>query len=122
MKGPRQFSNHTRDHTIGQYRHEKKRAWESPDMHDHVPTGAAVPIGAPATRVRPGMGRIALCAGCGRTADLWEENNGEGLSKHGRRFCCKPCAEEGACACLEMEIHNGNEIGGLLRRARRAKR
>ena len=106
---------------IGQYRSEKKRTWESPDRHNRFPFGASDPI-VFTVHQRKGLGAIAACAGCGRTKDLWEANNGEGISKSGRRFCCKPCAEGKPCVCAEMDRLKGQSLNGLQRRAIRRHR
>src|SRR5688572_8281970 len=112
-----------RDRVIGQQRGQKHRAWESPDQQDRFAFGAksALPL-VPTLRRRPGMGYETACAGCGRTKDLWEENNGEGLSKAGRRFCCKPCATGEGCTCVEQDARKGQQLNSLSRRALRRKR
>jgi hypothetical protein len=109
-----------RDRVIGQYRHEKKRAWESPDQQDRVPYGRSEKL-VPTLRHRAGLGSIEACAHCGRTRDLWEENNGEGLTHKGRRYCCKPCSQGKDCICQDMESHKGSELGSLTRYAIRRK-
>jgi hypothetical protein len=110
-----------RDRVIGQYRGQKKRAWESPDEQDRFRHWKAVPL-PPTPQKKGSLGTLPACAGCGRTKDLWEENNGAGLSKNGRHFCCKPCASGDPCTCINQEDHKGQELGGLLRSAPRRKR
>jgi hypothetical protein len=83
--------------------------------------GAAVSL-VPLTRRRAGLGVQAACAHCGRTKDFWEENNGQGISKEGRRFCCKPCADGKKCVCAEMNLHKGQELNNLQRTAVRHRR
>jgi hypothetical protein len=128
MKGQQRFSKRTRsrgawdtqrgqavirDRVIGQYRSQRKNSHESPDQQDRFHNEEAVPWIA-TRRTRRGLGTQAACAGCGRTKDLWEENNGQGLSKHGRRFCCSPCAEGKGCRCAEMDARKGMELSGAL--------
>src|SRR5688572_18159769 len=95
MKNPKQFARKTRsrgaldtvqgpatirDRVLGQNRSAPHRAWESPDEQDRFRAGRPVALHPPFMD-RPGLGRQRACAGCGRTKDLWEENNGQGLSK-----------------------------------------
>src|SRR5690349_17993461 len=87
-----------RNQVIGQYRSEQKMAWESPDEQDRFMFGASVPR-TETQKVRRGLGRMEACAGCERTKDLWSANTGQGLSKGGRRYCCKPCASGEPCEC-----------------------
>jgi hypothetical protein len=102
-----------RDRTIGQSRGQSKPAVESPDQQDRFHHLEAVPI-APRQVRRATIGTMTVCAGCGRTKDFWAENNGQGLSKSGRRFCCKPCSDGGDCRCASMEAERGPEVGGLV--------
>jgi hypothetical protein len=110
-----------RDRVIGQYRDSRKRAFESPDEQDRFRRFRAVPL-VRTTKRRPGLGISRACAECGRTEDLWEENNGEGISKNGRHFCCKPCYDGKGCTCVDQDTRKGNELGSLWRRAERRKR
>ena len=111
-----------RNRVIGQYRDARKSASTSKDMKDHFPQrGASVPWNPP-TRMRPGLGVVKTCAGCGRTQDLWEENNGEGISKGGRRYCCKPCSQGEACICADKDAQKGSELNSLWREASKPRR
>ncbi len=111
-----------RDRVIGQYRHEKKRAAESPDMQDRVLSHRpAMPLFPPMRR-QPGLSVMVTCVGCGRTKDLWEGNNGEGISKRGGRYCCKPCADGDRCTCTEIDQHKGQELNSLWRSAVKPRR
>src|SRR5688500_10344713 len=110
-----------RDRPLGQHRSQKMRAWESPDQQDRVPLGEKVPLISTVSR-RPGLASQSACASCGRTRDLWEENNGQGLSKGGRRFCCKSCADGQGCTCFARDQEKGQELNSLQRQAARRKR
>jgi hypothetical protein len=128
MRGQKKFAKRTRsrgawdtqrgqavirDRVIGQHRSQRKNSHASPDMQDRFHNEEAVPL-IRTLRARPGMGVQAACAGCGRTKDLWEENNGMGLSKAGRRYCCKPCSEGKRCRCVDMDARKGMELSGAL--------
>jgi hypothetical protein len=109
-----------RDAPIGQYRDHAMRAWESSDEKDRFRSWQPVRSTA-LPRKRRGLALAMACAHCGRTQDFWEENNGEGIAKQGRRFCCKPCSGGKACVCLEIENKKGQELNSLQRITRRKK-
>ena len=39
------------------------------------------------------------CANCGMSKQQWKANNGQGYTKNGQTYCCRGCAEGGACTC-----------------------
>lgn len=40
------------------------------------------------------------CSNCGMKKNEWSWNQGEGYRKDGNTYCCKGCAENSECTCL----------------------
>jgi hypothetical protein len=114
MRGNRKFPKKTRSQ-------EQADALRQAPESDANTMSRVVPVG-PLRRYRPGLGAALACAGCGRTKDLWEENNGEGLSKGGFHFCCRGCAIDDACTCGSKDAEKGQELNSLSRWADRRRR
>jgi hypothetical protein len=43
--------------------------------------------------------RSETCADCGMVKADWKGNNGQGVEKDGRMYCCDGCANETGCTC-----------------------
>lgn len=40
-----------------------------------------------------------VCLECGMPKKDWSGNNGEGILKDGRLYCCEGCLDESGCIC-----------------------
>lgn len=42
---------------------------------------------------------METCPNCNMPRGQWKGNGGEGYTKAGQAYCCRGCAEGGACTC-----------------------
>ena len=43
--------------------------------------------------------KTQTCPECGMTKDEWEGNNGRGVERNGKTYCCDGCASGTGCTC-----------------------
>jgi hypothetical protein len=105
---------------------DSRVAYSGPSARPQTQKGSEGPsragvAGATIVRFQRNLGNQQACTNCGRTKDMWEENNGQGIRKAGRPYCCKPCSAGDDCICADMDSRKGMELGGLVRGVRKRR-